>query len=119
MSKGALPGNPYLYPNAFLGKGDDYSKLGVGTVTSIISGIATSDGHLSISCVYDPLGEKRRYTVVFHDVRAVEWEGENQFPADLIGVFLGEKMWNRPAIFTTDNFELRLLYSDFHVEKDY
>ncbi|MBC6421518.1 MAG: hypothetical protein GDA43_09900 [Hormoscilla sp. SP5CHS1] len=101
---------------------EDYHLLGLGGLTSLITNVQISmwGNKILFECVYDP--EKRSpYMIVFQDCREITWEvyvpeevGEAK--ADFIGIHLGEDAHKKPAVITTDIFEVSIMYGSFYVE---
>ena len=94
---------------------EDYHLLGLGGLTSLITNVKISmwGNKILFECVYVP--EKRSpYRIVFQDYREITWEvyvpeevGEAE--ADLIGIHLGEDAHRKPAVITTDIFEVSIM----------
>ena len=102
----------------------DYALIGVGGAASVVTAIDLNNwgSEVIVSCLYDPLGTAKPYKLVFGgcgEVRcSVHEEGAlEDTSADLIGFSIGENDLRKPAIITTDVFELSILYRTFQVEK--
>lgn len=96
---------------------DDYTLLGLGELTSIVTGINISawGSQVLLECIYDPIGDSLPYQLLFQRCREVHFEIHDleeigEFEADLIGISLGENDYKQPAIIHTDIFEISLLY---------
>lgn len=95
---------------------DDYQRLGIGQSASVVSGLEFRNWgrEVVVHCLYDPLVRKP-YTLHFNncsDVRLQPIEnrvGEGS-GASLIGIALGNDAYQKPAIVTTEAFELSVLY---------
>ncbi|MGK7905564.1 MAG: hypothetical protein AB4352_29990 [Hormoscilla sp.] len=103
---------------------EDYHSLGLGGLTSLITNVKISmwGNKILFECVYDP-ENRSPYRIVFQDCREITWEvyvpeevGEAE--VDLIGIHLGEDAHRKPAVITTDIFEVSIMYGSFHVDKD-
>jgi hypothetical protein len=103
---------------------DDYELLNVGGLTSLVTNVNVSlwGNEISFECIYDPMGDRSPYTIVFHDCRDIRWEvfhpEDVEDPeADLIGIHLGEDAHRKAALIHTDIFEISILYGSFSVHK--
>ena len=103
---------------------DDYALLGIGKATSLIEHVHIDEGNgvVVLSCLYDPQGVKIPYKLLFKGCRVLSWEtyplpGEQILPADLMGISLGADKQRKPAVITTDTFELSFLYDNFILER--
>ena len=103
---------------------DDYELLNVGGLTSLVTNVNVSlwGNEISFECIYDPMGDRSPYTIVFRDCRDISWEvfhpEDVEDPeADLIGIHLGEDAHRKAALIHTDIFEISILYGSFSVRK--
>lgn len=103
---------------------DDYVLLGLGELTSIVTGITLSNwgSQVLLDCIYDPTGDRLPYQLLFQACREVRFdvhdlEEVGEYEADLIGVNLGKNNYEKSAIIYTDIFEISLLYKQMTVEK--
>ena len=103
---------------------DDYTSLGLGELTSLVTDIQIKQWgtELWLHCVYDPLGERVPYALIFQDCRQLQWEihdaaASSDLEADLIGMALGQNNYRQVAIIHTDIFELSLLYGTVSLRK--
>jgi hypothetical protein len=76
---------------------------------------------LLISCLYAPLSDRRPFQLVFSDTREITWHVHDtnaleECTSDLTGFILGEGGHSKPAIITTDIFELHVLYDGLFLE---
>jgi hypothetical protein len=74
----------------------DYTQLELGPATSLVTNVLVTKwgSDVLVSCIYDPLGSRRPYQLLFNDCREVRWEvidpedvEDNE--ADLIGFSMG------------------------------
>jgi hypothetical protein len=104
----------------------DYHLLRLGDLTSLITDIEVSlwGSELSFRCVYDPIGKRLPYKLIFQDCQDIRWtvhdlEEVNEQEADLIGISLGENEYRQPAVIHTDIFEVSILYRNIKIDKDW
>jgi hypothetical protein len=104
--------------------GDDYTKLGLGTQTSLITNLVIQawGTEVKLECVYDPKGQRLPYSITFYGCQNIHWEVHDpeladDIEADLIGISLGSNLNQEPAVIYTDIFELSVSYRDFSLEK--
>lgn len=104
---------------------DDYNKLGLGGLTSLVTNLKVSrwGNEVLLELVYDPIEERIPYSLVFYDCQKIQWEvlhGEDSrdIEADLIGIHLGEEGHRKAAVIHTDIFEVSLLYGRMKIYKD-
>lgn len=102
----------------------DYHKLGLGSYTSIVTGVALSEWGrtLIIACMYNPGGEERPYAIIFQGCSHIGWEilADEQTDGDsteLLGIDLGDAQHRRPAQINTDTFELIVRYERWHIQR--
>lgn len=102
---------------------DDYHLLGLGGFTSLIKSINISlwGNEITFQCLYNP-EEPIPYQIIFKDCQEIRWdvydsELANELQADLFGISLGEDHHRKPALITTDIFEISILYGQFILEK--
>ncbi len=62
------------------------------------------------------------YLLEFKDCRDIRWtvhdeEEVNELEADFFGISFGEPEHHKPAVITTDIFEISILYGSFSVHK--
>lgn len=102
---------------------DDYNLLGLGGLTSLITNVKVSawGNEVSIECVYNP-EERLPYVLEFKDCRAIGWtvhdeEEVGESEAEFFGISLGEPEHSKPAVITTDIFEISILYGSFSLHK--
>ena len=103
---------------------EDYHLLGLGGLTSLITNVKISiwGNKILFECVYNP-DNRLPYTIVFQDCREINWEvyvpeEVGEVEADLIGIHLGEDAHRKPAVITTNIFEISIMYGSFYVDKD-
>jgi len=103
---------------------DDYTSLGLGDLTSLVTDIQIKQWgtELWLHCVYDPIGERVPYELIFQDCWQLRWEihdsdASSDLEADLIGITLGQNDHRQVAIIHTDIFELSLLYGNVSLRK--
>ncbi|HEU4327124.1 MAG TPA: hypothetical protein VFS21_28550 [Roseiflexaceae bacterium] len=101
----------------------DYHKLGLGPLASIVVGVEFSQWlqTATISCVYDPQGEHRAFSIIFSGCSQLTWEliEAEQPPADsaeLLGIELGAAQHQHPALIGTDAFELAVRYNSYQIQ---
>jgi hypothetical protein len=102
---------------------DDYNLLGLGGFTSLITNVKVSlwGNEVSLECVYNP-EERLPYLLAFKDCRDIRWtvhdeEELGEPEAEFFGITLGEPKHRKPAVITTDIFEISILYGSFNVRK--
>jgi hypothetical protein len=102
----------------------DYHRLGLGSASSLIRSFRIADWGASVllDCIYDPLGERKGYQLSFRGCSQLRIDMMPDAPvqeqeADLLGISLGQEGGRRPAILTTDLFELHLTYQEFQCIK--
>lgn len=105
---------------------DDYTLLGLGELTSIVTGISISawGSQVLLECIYDPTGDRLPYQLLFQCCREVHFEVHDleevgECEADLIGISLGENDYKQPAIIHTDIFEISLLYDRIEISRPF
>lgn len=103
---------------------DDYHLLKLGGLTSLITGVKMSlwGNEVSLECVYDPTENRLPYVLVFQDCQDIRWsvhdlEEVHEPEADLIGFSMGAESHQKPAVITTDIFELSITYGSFILKK--
>src|SRR2546423_2260192 len=104
----------------------DYTLLELGPATSLVTNVLVTKwgSDILVSCIYDPLGSRRPYQLLFNDCREVRWEvihpeDVEDVEADLIGFSMGAAGPQGAALSQTDLFVLRVLYGSLTVEKDW
>ena len=104
----------------------DYTLLELGPATSLVTNVLVTKwgSDILVSCIYDPLGSRRPYQLLFKDCREVRWEviqpeEVEDAEADLIGFSMGAAGHQDAAVIDTDLFELSVLYGSLTVEKDW
>ena len=102
---------------------DDYNLLGLGGLTSLITNVNVSlwGNEVLIECVYSP-EQRLPYLLEFKDCRDIRWtvhdeEEVNELEAEFFGISLGEPEHHKPAVITTDIFEISILYGSFRIQK--
>lgn len=102
---------------------DDYNLLGLGSLTSLITNVNVSlwGNEVLIECVYSP-EQRLPYLLEFKDCRDIRWtvhdeEEVNELEAEFFGISLGEPEHHKPAVITTDIFEISILYGSFRIQK--
>lgn len=102
----------------------EYHLLNLGLASSVVRSvlIARWGTQVRVECIYDPLEEQKEYQLLFNDCSRVVMDvlpgtdyGEEV--ADLLGIVLGEPGGSRPAILTTDLFEMHITYGHFECIK--
>ena len=100
---------------------DDYNLLGLGGLTSLVTTIKVSlwGNEVLIECVYNP-EDRSPYVLAFKDCRDIRWtvhdeEEVGELEAELLGISLGESAHGKPAVLTTDIFEVSILYGSFSI----
>jgi hypothetical protein len=103
---------------------DDYNLLGLGGLTSLVTNIKVSlwENEVLIECVYNP-EERFPYVLAFKDCRDIRWtvqdeEEVGELEAEFLGISLGESAHRKPAVLTTDIFEVSILYGSFSIHKE-
>ncbi|MCU0542884.1 MAG: hypothetical protein MUE44_11915 [Oscillatoriaceae cyanobacterium Prado104] len=103
---------------------DDYNLLGLGGLTSLITNVKVSawGNEVAIECVYNP-EERLPYVLSFKDCREIGWtvhdeEEVGEIEAEFFGISLGEPEHRKPAVITTDIFEISILYGSFSIHKE-
>ncbi|MFB8798144.1 MAG: hypothetical protein U7126_28835 [Microcoleus sp.] len=102
---------------------DDYNLLGLGGLTSLITNVKVSlwGKEVLIECVYSP-EERLPYVLGFKDCREISWTVQDEdevseLEAEFLGIYLGEPKHHKPAVITTDIFEISILYGSFSIHK--
>jgi hypothetical protein len=102
---------------------DDYNLLGLGGLTSLITKVNVSSwgNEVLIECVYNP-EERLPYILAFKDCRDISWtvhdeEAVGELEAEFFGISLGDAEHRKPAVITTDIFEISILYGSFSIQK--
>ena len=102
---------------------DDYNLLGLGGFTSLITKVNVSlwGNEVLIECVYNP-EERLPYILAFKDCRDISWtvhdeEAVGELEAEFFGISLGDAEHRKPAVITTDIFEISILYGSFSIQK--
>ncbi|MEG4227385.1 hypothetical protein QUA35_20345 [Microcoleus sp. N9_B2] len=102
---------------------DDYNLLGLGGFTSLITKVNVSfwGNEVLIECVYNP-EERLPYMLAFKDCRDISWtvhdeEAVGEPESEFFGITLGEPEHRKPAVITTDIFEISILYGSFSIQK--
>jgi hypothetical protein len=102
---------------------DQYHLLGLGPAASIIAGFELSVPRCRVLVrgMYDPV-LRVPYQILFSECTELQFTYTEDFPkllheSTLVGILLGERAHKSPAIITTDDFELSILYQDFQVTK--
>ena len=102
---------------------DDYNLLGLGGFTSLITKVNLSlwGNEVLIECVYNP-EERLPYILAFKDCRDISWtvhdeEAVGELEAEFFGISLGDPEHRKPAVITTDIFEISILYGSFSIHK--
>src|SRR5947209_4058975 len=77
----------------------DYTLLELGPATSLVTNMLVTKwgSDILVSCIYDPLGSRRPYQLLFNDCREVRWEvihpeGVEDAEADLIGFSISRQL---------------------------
>ncbi len=103
---------------------DDYNLLGLGGLTSLVTNVKVSlwGNEVLIECVYNP-EERLPYVLAFKDCRDIMWtvhheEEVGELEAEFLGISLGESAHRKPAVITTDIFEISILYGSFSIHKE-
>ena len=103
---------------------DDYNLLGLGGLTSLVTNIKVSlwGNEVLIECVYNP-EERFPYVLAFKDCRDIRWtvhdeEEVGELEAEFLGICLGQSAHRKPAVLTTDIFEVSILYGSFSIHKE-
>jgi hypothetical protein len=76
---------------------------------------------LQIECLDDPI-DRQRYILIFRNCRDIRWtilepDLLEDAEAELIGFLSGEDKYQKPAIITTDIFEVSVLYETYEIQK--
>jgi hypothetical protein len=78
-----------------------------------------------ISFLYNPLTHDKSFRIIFKDCTHYQWDttgseiDERDVNADVIGFEIGLDQHRKPAVLTTDLFEISILYGSLEVEKDW
>ena len=103
---------------------DDYNLLGLGGLTSLVTNIKVSlwGNQVLIECVYNP-EERFPYVLAFKDCRDIRWtvhdeEEVGELEAEFLGISLGKYAHRKPAVLTTEIFEVSILYGSFSIHKE-
>lgn len=103
---------------------DDYQRLGVGPSASVVSALEFPHwgAEVVMHCLYDP-HVRRPYTLRFKNCKEARLQPiENRVGdgsgASLIGIALGSEGHRKPAIVTTEAFELSVLYETWDLTWD-
>jgi len=107
------------------GQPGEYCSLNVGPYTSLITKVQIGrwGSEVSLSCLYDPLGARMPYQVMFHDCTKMEWRvHSSQYTADAeadIYEFALMSSKSDHARIYTDIFELAIWYGSYEVLKEW
>lgn len=103
----------------------DYHRLGLGSASSLVRSIRITDwgASVQVDCIYDPLGKRKGYRLSFQGCSQLRIDMMpdalvQEQEADLLGISLGQEDGRRPAVLTTDLFELRVTYQQFQCIED-
>lgn len=103
----------------------DYHRLGLGSASSLVRSVHIADwgARVQVDCIYDPLGKRKGYRLSFQGCSQLRIDMMpnalvQEQEADLLGISLGQEDGRRPAILTTDLFELHVTYQRFQCLKD-
>jgi len=95
----------------------------LGGLTSLITKVNVSSwgNEVLIECVYNP-EERLPYILAFKDCRDISWtvhdeEAVGELEAEFFGISLGDPEHRKPAVITTDIFEISILYGSFSIHK--
>jgi hypothetical protein len=102
----------------------EYQALGLGKAASVVTAVTVdTDKHtITVSCLYDPQGAQRPYTLHFQQCKHIAWRpfeaccNPQQLDAELIGISLGTGDAQHLAVLTTDVFELSFVYGSFSLQ---
>ena len=104
----------------------DYHRLGLGTRSSLVRSVRIVDwgAVVLVDCIYDPLGDRKDYQLSFRGCSQLRIDMMPGAPvrepeADLLGISLGQEGNRRPAVLTTDLFELFVEYQEFQCVKEW
>jgi hypothetical protein len=104
----------------------DDALLELGPATSLVTDVSVTKwgSEVLVLCLYDPLGSRQPYQLVFKDCREVRWEifdlnDVQESEADLIGFSGGADCHRDHAVITTDIFEVFITYGRFIVQRDW
>jgi hypothetical protein len=83
---------------------------------------------LTIHALYDPEEADTQFQITFKDCRKTVWDAfdvedaiaeNNALQADVIGMDIGEAQHRKPAVITTDLFEIAITYGELVIQKDW
>jgi hypothetical protein len=78
-----------------------------------------------VDFLYNPLTQDKPFRIIFKDCASYQWAStgseidERDVNADVIGFEIGLDQHHRPAVLTTDLFEVIIHYGTLEVEKDW
>ncbi|HXG06381.1 MAG TPA: hypothetical protein VNI77_03535 [Nitrososphaera sp.] len=101
----------------------DYHVLGLGNAFSVITKVEVKlwGNELCISCLYDPSISRQQYQLLFRNTQEIQWNvhdtDELESPMiGLTGFILGEGKHRKPALITTNVFEISVLYESLSIQ---
>ncbi|MBF2005504.1 MAG: hypothetical protein IGS49_08560 [Chlorogloeopsis fritschii C42_A2020_084] len=104
----------------------DYALLALGEATSLVTDVMFTKwgSEVVISCLYNPQESSKPYKLIFKDCNEVRWqvidaEDVQESTADLIGFSIGAESHKKPAVITTDIFEISIIYGSFVLQKNW
>ena len=100
----------------------DYALLALGNLTSTLVGVEVNrwGTELIVRCLYNPL-DPQPYDLIFRGCRRIEFEPYVNDPlndvsqAEIIGLSLGEKGHQKPAVITSSVVEITVVYSTYEL----
>lgn len=98
----------------------------LGPATSLVMDLHISKwgSEVTVSCLYDPMGSRKPYQVLFRDCHRLQWEIVApeyvlDLEADVIGFEVEGNEQRAPSVISTDIFELAIWYGSYEVVKDW
>jgi hypothetical protein len=100
-----------------------YQLLGVPPLDLYVEEVylSLSSRKVLFGCIYDVVEQRRPFQLVFQGCREIKWEVYQDIDSEesctwLVGILLGMPDYQKPAIITTDHFEIHLLYERWKLE---
>jgi len=100
----------------------DYHLLGLGNSSSVIRKVEVQrwGNELLFNCLYEPYNSRQPYQLIFSNTLDIRWNVHDtdrlEVPmVDFVGLIIGEENHKKPAIVTTEVFEISVLYESLSV----
>ena len=104
----------------------DYTLLALGEATSLVTDVICTKwgSEVVILCLYNPQESSKPYKLIFTDCNEVRWQvidpgNMQESTAEIIGISIGVESHKKPAVITTDIFEIFIIYGSFVLQKNW